>query len=103
MTRSDCLENAKEIVNGKRQQEYGTVEDNFGVIAEFWTTYLGHIVKIEPDDVANMMSLMKIARISTGGGTVDSYVDLAGYAACGCEVFTEMQHRKAFDVLDEND
>lgn len=33
-----------------------------------------------------MMSLLKIARIKSGGGTGDSFVDLAGYAACGGEL-----------------
>lgn len=37
-------------------------------------------------DVAMMMSLLKIARIKNGGGTGDSFVDLAGYAACGGEL-----------------
>ena len=34
-----------------------------------------------------MMALLKIARVGTSfvGGTADSFVDLAGYAACGAE------------------
>lgn len=37
-----------------------------------------------------MMALLKVARIKSGGGTEDSFVDLAGYAACGGELVTEM-------------
>ena len=37
-------------------------------------------------DVAMMMALLKIARICTGTGTEDSFIDLAGYAACGGEI-----------------
>ena len=37
-------------------------------------------------DVAMMMALLKIARIQSGTGTDDSFVDLAGYAACGGEI-----------------
>ena len=33
-----------------------------------------------------MMALLKIARIATGGPKEDSWVDLAGYAACGGEI-----------------
>jgi len=33
-----------------------------------------------------MMALLKIARIRTGTATEDSFVDLAGYAACGAEI-----------------
>ena len=33
-----------------------------------------------------MMALLKIARIRSGPSMADSYVDLAGYAACAAEV-----------------
>ena len=33
-----------------------------------------------------MMALLKIARIKSGTATEDSFVDLAGYAACGGEI-----------------
>ena len=33
-----------------------------------------------------MMALLKVARIKTGVGTVNSFVDLAGYAACAGEI-----------------
>ena len=42
---------------------------------------------VDEVDVAMMMSLMKIARIKNGGGSGDSFVDLAGYAACGGEIW----------------
>lgn len=92
--RTKILRSAEHIVNCERQKTYGDAEDNFTAIAEFWETYLGHQVKINADDVANMMSLLKIARISTGGGTVDSYVDLAGYAACGGAIYEALNIRK---------
>lgn len=43
-------------------------------------------MSIGPEDVAMLMALLKIARICTGTGTADSFVDLAGYAACGGEI-----------------
>ena len=84
MKREEILDTAKECVCGKREQDYGSPEDNFGVIAAFWTSYLHRA--ISPVDVAMMMALLKIARIRNGGGTGDSFVDLAGYAACGGEL-----------------
>lgn len=45
-------------------------------------------MKFTAKDVAVMMALMKIARIKTGTGTADCFVDLAGYAACGGEIAT---------------
>lgn len=87
MTKSETLDTAKKIVTGNREQEYGKAENNFGVIGQLWTDYLGHIVTAE--DVANMMILFKVARNRTGNGKADNWVDIAGYAACGCEIATE--------------
>lgn len=84
MTRAEILDAAKKCVCGQREQDYGTPESNFQLIANLWRMYLG--VDISATDVAMMMALMKIARIKNGGGTGDSFVDLAGYAACGGEI-----------------
>lgn len=89
MTRAEILDAAKKCVCGQREQDYGTPESNFQLIANLWNNYLGfvdHDYDITPTDVAMMMALMKIARIKSGGGTGDSFVDLAGYAACGGEI-----------------
>lgn len=87
MTRQETLKKAEECVCGKREQDYGSPEDNFAIIAAMWTAYTGKT--ITPIDVAMMMGLLKIARVSTGGGTNDCFVDLAGYAACGAEIFDD--------------
>lgn len=98
LTRADILHAAEKCVCGQREQDYGTPEDNFETIAELWETYLRHAcvdeaggVYIDANDVAMMMALLKIARIAAGGGKADSWIDLAGYAACGaeCEGVTE--------------
>lgn len=86
MTRAEILDEAKKCVCGKREQDYGSPEDNFKVIADLWSAYYG--AKFTSLDVAMMMSLLKIARVKSGGGTGDSFVDLAGYAACGGEIKT---------------
>ena len=84
VSRADILDRAKAIVTGEREKQYGKLEDNFAIIAELWGAYTGY--KFSPVDVAMMMALLKIARIRTGVGTVDSFVDLAGYAACAGEI-----------------
>lgn len=48
-----------------------------------WTAYTG--TDVTPKDVAMMMALLKIAR-AKAGSKPDTYVDLAGYAACGAEI-----------------
>lgn len=84
VSRADILDRAKAIVTGEREKQYGKPEDNFAIIAELWGAYTGY--KFSPVDVAMMMALLKVARIKTGVGTVDSFVDLAGYAACAGEI-----------------
>lgn len=88
MKRADILHTAEKCVCGQREQDYGSPENNFQTIADFWSVYKG--VKFSTSDVAMMMVLLKVARIKSGGGTEDSFVDLAGYAACGGELVTEM-------------
>lgn len=86
MKRADILNTANKIVNGERQEDYGSPEDNFTKIGVLWSTYLG--VAITAEDVAAMMILLKTARISPGQTKIDNWVDIAGYAACGGEIQT---------------
>ncbi len=83
MNRLDTLKAAAECVCGSREEDYGSPEDNFAVIAGLWTAYTG--ADVTPKDVAMMMALLKIAR-AKAGSKPDTYVDLAGYAACGAEI-----------------
>lgn len=93
ITRKNILQTAEKCVCGDREQDYGSPEDNFKTIASLWEVYLkkkcvdsGSGISINPDDVAVMMILVKIARISSGHAKSDNWVDIAGYAACGGEV-----------------
>lgn len=83
-TREGILDRARDCVCGQREQDYGSPEDNFGRIAALWTAYMD--VEITPVDVARMMALLKIARLHENDTHIDSWVDLAGYAACGGEI-----------------
>lgn len=86
MNRSECLDKAKEIVNGARQKNYGKPEKNFKQIAIYWSIYLDH--DVSATDVALMMVLMKLARLQNKPDHDDSWVDIAGYAANGAELAT---------------
>lgn len=94
MNREMCLDEAKKCVCTDRNQQYGEPEQNFTVIAQLWQTYLQAALKsdeieILPCDVATMMVLFKVGRVATANvGKADSFVDMAGYAACGCECAT---------------
>ena len=92
ITREYILREAARIVCGDRNAQYGEPEDNFRVIAELWETYvrercvsLGADVCINAADVAMMMVLLKVARTFCAT-KADTYIDIAGYAACAAEI-----------------
>ena len=39
--RGAVLDEAKAVINGERQNQYGNPEDSFRLIAAFWSSYLG--------------------------------------------------------------
>jgi len=82
--RAALLEEANKILHGKRSEDYGSVESNFGQTAALWNIYLERRKSIEPHDVCAMMGLLKIARLSHKPD-YDGALDLAGYAACYAE------------------
>lgn len=88
MKRKEILEAAIRTITQGRQNDYGEPEDNFATIAKFWTIYTG--AYITPKDVAAMMILLKVAR-TFADSTIkdDTWIDIAGYAACGAEVENE--------------
>lgn len=93
MTRKELLQKAEKCVNGDRDLKYGKPEDNFATIARYWTEYLG--INVKAVDVAVMMCLFKMSRLqSSKFADLDSWVDLAGYAACGAEIATKLDASK---------
>lgn len=92
ITREEILREAIRTVCEDRNTQYGEPEDSFRVIAEFWTTYVrekcaakNSDVCISSEDVGMMMVLFKVAR-AIGGTKADTYIDIAGYAACAAEI-----------------
>ena len=84
MTRAETLDAARACVCQNREEEYGSPENSFGLIADLWQVYLG--VPISLSDVGMMMTLLKIARIKGGTFKEDSFVDACGYIACAAEL-----------------
>jgi hypothetical protein len=85
MTRNDVLDFAREAVC-VRGLSYDGAEDSFTRIARLWSAHFqnkGEPVTVTPQDVAQMMILLKVARLEQSPNHADSWVDIAGYAACG--------------------
>ncbi len=87
MNRSDILATATTYVTKDRAATHGDAESNFALIGALWSADLG--IAIGAADVARLMVLFKAARAKGNPGNVDSWVDLAGYAACGGEIATK--------------
>lgn len=81
--RAGVLDEARGLITGDRNAQYGDPIQDFRRTAELWSTYLG--ISLQPYDVAAMMALLKLSRIRWSPEKRDSWVDLAGYAACGME------------------
>lgn len=79
--RATVLLGAEELVNGDRNAQYGDPRQDFQRTATMWAAYLG--CDVEPHDVAALMALLKVSRIRWSPQKLDSWMDLAGYAACG--------------------
>ena len=84
-SRAKVLDTAKDYVTKDRAADHGDMEDNFRTIASYWNTHLG-IDFIEPQDVAVMMTMLKLARIRQNEKHLDNWVDACGYMACGGEI-----------------
>jgi hypothetical protein len=97
MHREKLLEDVYNTICRDRQDQYGAPEDNFQYIANFWNNYLSaknHIaLNLSAEDVAVMMSLLKVARMATGVKHYDNYIDAAGYLAlAGEQAFKEYDY-----------
>lgn len=98
MNRQTLIDQTAAAVLGSREQSHGKPEDSFSVIAQYWTTYLqgcklmdkSH--SLSSDQVAALMILFKMGRVTLKPTNDDSWVDIAGYAACGVESATEGKH-----------
>lgn len=87
--RRSVLNEAADLVDGDRNAQYGDPIGDFRCTADMWSAYLrrrGDVpasFKLQPHDVAAMMSMLKLSRIGWDHEKRDTWVDLAGYAACG--------------------
>lgn len=92
--RTAVLAEADLAVNRHRNRAYGPPEDNFARIARLWNIHLvnrGIVADVDSPaltlaDVAMMLVLLKVGRLSETEDHFDSWTDIAGYAACGAEV-----------------
>jgi hypothetical protein len=90
MNRGEILDTAKQYVSSDRNSQYGEPEDSFDAIARMWRLHISlrHSIDVPLDsvDVALMMAQMKHVRILANPAKADSWIDAAGYLACGGDI-----------------
>lgn len=102
--RADILAKANAAVNGDRNNDYGDPTQDFARTARYWNEHLIAVFErrtkgdpelegaldylvdlISSSDVAIMMMLLKVSRLSWSPDKEDHWLDIAGYAACGAQ------------------
>jgi Domain of unknown function (DUF6378)/Domain of unknown function (DUF4406) len=96
--RASLLDEAKSLVCGDRNNSYGPPTQDFERSANSLNAYGyrgpdGRLLKAH--DIAIMVMSVKISRLMWTPGKRDSWVDIAGYAACGIECAVEEASREA--------
>lgn len=82
--RKFTLDQAAKAVLNDRNATYGAPEDVFSEIAEAWQAVFGY--EFTAVDVALALVMLKVVRAKHNPRHIDSWIDMAGYAACGAEV-----------------
>lgn len=91
MDRKEVLDAAAKACLITRSAQYSHPKDAFFSISKLWNTWYGirKPGEFNAVDVAMMLAMVKQARLSSNPTHEDSWIDLAGYAACGGEVATQ--------------
>lgn len=89
-TRVQTLETAIHLTGGDRNEAYGPPYDNLSDCAEMWNAYINTkvgclTVQLDAEDVAWMMTLVKMTRSFQPGYHPDNYTDAAAYSAIAGE------------------
>ena len=97
-TRVQTLETAISLTGGDRNKAYGPPYDNLSDCANLWNTYINtkaacieatadgsYRVVLRAEDVAWMMTLVKMTRSFQSGYHPDNYIDSAAYSAIAGE------------------
>ena len=89
-TRVQTLETAIHLTGGDRNKSYGPPYDNLSDCADLWNAYINTkmgclTVQLNAEDVAWMMTLVKMTRSFQSGYHPDNYTDAAAYSAIAGE------------------
>jgi hypothetical protein len=93
--RGSVLTEARELINGDRNNSYGPPTQDFTRTAGILNA-LGYSGpdgrELQGHDIAIIIASVKMSRLMWTPGKRDNWVDLAGYAGCGYECAVEEGH-----------
>ena len=99
MNTTEILEKTKKLVSESRHDKHGDKVINHENIGRLWNAYFANKFKLNlnllPEDVANMMCLLKIARTQAGSFNLDDHIDAAGYAGISGEIAFKRNNLKS--------
>lgn len=93
---SEILLRASNLVSVDRQKDHGDKLENHINIAKLWSAYLD--IDILPEDVALLMSLLKIARTKLGRFNIDDFEDGSAYMAIAGELKSQRKDTNGNDT-----
>jgi hypothetical protein len=107
--REGVLDRAKGYVTKDRNKSYGEPDEDFQRIAEI-ASAMGFVIDagdgmlrpLHGSDVALFMIALKLARLCWQPNNLDSWDDIAGYAACGAET-AQLRHSRATQFIQDLD
>ena len=107
MNTTDILKKTEKLVSESRHDKHGDKVINHENISRLWTSYLQNKFKLNlvilPEDVACLMTLLKLARTQAGKFNLDDYIDACGYAAIAGEIANKRQSIKSSTLGVSND
>jgi len=93
--REEFCTNLFETLN-KREQSYGDPSESMKHIAHMWSAYYDK--RITPPEMVSMMIMLKLGRLKETPTHLDSWLDIAGYAAIAYEsILSEIEDEEAID------
>lgn len=87
MTRDELLKTAARLTKRDREHDYGSIYLNHWRIATIWTAILE--IEITPEQAAQCLAGLKLARLAGNPTHTDSAIDGAAYFAIAAELATE--------------
>ena len=84
------LKEATQLVTVDRAKQHGSALDNFTLIAQYWSSHINAryrtAIELKPNDVCDLMELLKLGRRNSSPGNIENSSDGAGYGALSYEM-----------------